>query len=100
MSKLVYICHKYTDNPTGNKKKIAAICREIIKHRPGVVPIAPQLFLDQYMFESTERDVAMKHCLKIMLACDEVWVYGKESSSGMRDEIAAAIRAKMKVVTS
>jgi hypothetical protein len=63
----------------------------------NVVPLAPQLLLPQFIDELTERDVAIRACLRLVGLCDEVRVYGG-LSQGMRAEIAEAGRLGLPVV--
>jgi hypothetical protein len=51
-----------------------------------------------FLDESTERDVAMRLCLRLVSLSDEVRVYGPEISEGMRLEIAEAERLGIPVL--
>jgi hypothetical protein len=100
----VYICHAYGADPAGNGKKVAAICRAI-KNQPEFyhpsmcvdgrgmtrqyLPIAPQIYLDRFVDETTERRLAMNYCLDLLQACNELWIFGP-TTAGMRQEIAQA----------
>ena len=85
-ARLVYICHPFANDPPGNAERVRRICEEL-KHR--CVPLAPHLLLPAYFDETTERDLALRHCLRLVAACDELAVYG-EPTAGMQLEIAEA----------
>ena len=86
--KKVYICHPFSADPEGNAKKVTEICRDLVAH--GYIPIAPQIYLPQFMAEKTQRDLAMKICVNLLWDCDEVFVFGLVISAGMADELSAA----------
>ena len=86
---MVYICHPYRSDPAGHRMAIRAICRHLTN--VNQLPIAPQLYLPQFLDESTERDIAIRFCLLLLAFCDEVRVYGTPSE-GMKLEIAEAER--------
>lgn len=84
----VYVCHPFSDNPEVNIGKVQAICRALAED--GFVPIAPHLFVPQFLDEETEREQALKLCLDLVEACDEVCVYGGKVTEGMRRELKHA----------
>jgi hypothetical protein len=86
----VYICHPYSADPEGNVRAVRAICRAVVEE--GHLPIAPHLYLPAFVDEATERALALALCLELVTMCDEVWVYGDEPTSGMRQEILHAAR--------
>ena len=61
------------------------------------LPLAPQLFLSQFLDEATERQRAMTCCLKLVSLVDEMRVFA-ERSEGMRLEITEARRLGIPVV--
>lgn len=84
----VYVCHPYADDPAGNAARVQVVCRALAD--AGYVPVAPQLFLPQFLDEATERETAIRLCLELVAACDELRVYGGRISAGMRREIERA----------
>jgi hypothetical protein len=56
----------------------------------GYMPVCPQLFLPMFLDEESEREVAMRLCQEMLKDCDEVRVYGREITPGMRIEISLA----------
>ena len=93
--KVVYMCHPFGSDPTGHREAIVKVCRALVRH--GALPLAPQLLLPQFLDEYTERDLAMRFCLRLVGVCDEVRVYG-EPTVGMHLEIDEAHRLGIPVV--
>ena len=83
---LVYICSRYSDDPPGNTKKAIQYSRFAVDQ--GAIPLAPHLLLPLYMKENTERDLAMFKDMVFLGRCEELWVFGRDWSDGMRAEIA------------
>lgn len=96
--KTVYICHPYRDNPLGNEAQVREICRDITSSGRNVCPIAPQIYLPQFMDDEEQRELAMDCCLAMLRRCDEVWVYSDRVTEGMRQEIYCAITAEIPVI--
>jgi hypothetical protein len=71
--KRVFICHPFGADPEGNVRALREVCRRVVGI--GHNPIAPQLWLPQFMDDATERGRAMALCLDLLEACDEVWVF-------------------------
>jgi hypothetical protein len=92
--KIAYICHAYRGDPAGNAELVRQICQEL---KGECVPLAPHLMLPSYLNDATERDLALRHCLRLVAACDEMRVFG-EPTQGMRLEIAEARRLGVPVV--
>ena len=61
---LVYVCHPFSDDPEGNMEKVRRICREICD--TGHIPIAPQIYLPQFMSDEAERERAMEACFQLL----------------------------------
>lgn len=80
----VYIGHPYSADIRGNKVKVLRLCK--MAKAAGLLPIAPQLYLDQFMDDATEREEVMQMCLRLLDASDIVWFVG-ELSPGMMQEI-------------
>ena len=83
--KKIYICHPYRDNPAGNAIRALEIAREVA--RMGDLPIAPQIYLPQFL-DGEER--AMECCFTLLKCCDEILVAAGGVTAGMRQEIALA----------
>lgn len=61
------------------------------------MPLAPQLFLPQFVDEESERDLALSLCLRLVSRADELWAFG-DPTEGMRLEIAEAERLGIPMV--
>lgn len=85
---IVYICSPYAGDVEHNRKNAIRYCRFAVDH--GAIPVAPHLFLPQFMSEETERDLALSMGIAFLKKCRELWVFGSTVSDGMRREIAKA----------
>jgi len=85
----IFISHPFSSAPDHHERVIVNLARALA--HAGSLPIAPQIYLPQFIDEATERELALKLCLALVAICDEVRVYG-EPSEGMRLEIAEAHR--------
>lgn len=83
----MYISHAFSSNPVGNRDAVARIARGLVY--AGHLPLAPQLLFPQFLDETTERDLALQLCLRLVALADEVRVYG-DVTAGMRLEIDEA----------
>ena len=91
----VYICSPYSGDIKTNTAKTREYCRFAVDE--GQVPVAPHLMFPQFMDEEKERELALQMDLVLLEKCDELWVFGKTMTSGMRAEIAYAKNKKMKI---
>ncbi len=91
----VFISHAFSSNPDVNRALIRKIARGVALE--GHLPLAPQIYLADFIDEGCERELALKLCLQLVALADEVRVYG-EPSEGMRLEIAEAHRLGIPVV--
>ena len=97
--KSVFICTRYKSaNRTGKQRRLMTIyCR--IAWDKGFFPIAPQLYLPQFLddWSRTERVAAEKLSLKAIEYCSEVWVFGMTIAKNVKDEIARAAELNIPV---
>jgi hypothetical protein len=97
--KVVFISHPLKGDVEGNIIKVRKICRELIIEG-NVIPLATHMlfptFLDDDIHE--ERRTGMDGTLELLKRSDEVWVYGKKISEGMREEIDLAEKIGMPIV--
>lgn len=84
----IYVCHPYADDPEANAERVREICRALTDS--GYLPIAPHVYLPQFIDEGTERERALSLCLELIGTADEVRVYGGRITAGMRREIEHA----------
>jgi len=99
MRKPVYIIHPFKGKNgeyEANTAKIKAICRDIMKNYPHVVPVSPVLTLS-FIDDSKphEREQALAYCGDLLRAVaaagGEAWIYGDyQNSEGCRKEIKLA----------
>lgn len=92
---LVYICSPYSGDVVGNTEKARRYSRFAVDK--GAIPLTAYLLLPQFMSEKTERDLALFMDMVLMSKCEEVWVFGKDITSGMAAEIAKAKKKNMTI---
>lgn len=83
----VYICHPFSGDTYTNQREVREYCRAVTESSRDHLPIAPQIYLPQWMDDATDRDHAMDLCLRLLDVCDELWICGDRVSAGMRVEI-------------
>ena len=88
--KKVYVCLPYSYNPEESKARCLDACMNLFSE--DVLPIAPQIYLGEFIDEKTNRRGAMRACLELLSICDEVRVFGTVMSPGMMQEIEHAHR--------
>lgn len=92
---LVYICSPFSGDIEGNTQRARAYSRFAVDQ--GAVPLAPHLLLPQFMPEKAERELALFMDMVFLGRCEQLWVFGKNISSGMAAEIDKAKQKKMKI---
>lgn len=95
--KKVFICSPYRGDVEGNIKKAAAYCRMACEK--GYMPIAPHLFIPQFLDDDveTERALGISMGLDLLLLCEEMWVFGNPTE-GKTAEISFAIKHGIKII--
>ncbi len=91
----VFISHPYAGNQRGNVDKVRRLARSLATD--GDLPLAPHIYLPQFIDETTERELALRVCLAFVALADELRFFG-EPTEGMRLEIAEARRLGIPVV--
>lgn len=89
--KKVYIYSPCRGDYEKNIRKAQGYCREAV--RMGVIPIAPHVYLTQFLDDTIpeERTTGLNIGLELLKDCSEVWVYGIQNpSEGMKAEIELA----------
>lgn len=92
---LVYICSPYSGDEAASIQKARRYSRFAVDQ--GAIPLAAHLLFPQFMSESAERELALFMDMVLMGKCEEVWVFGRDITSGMAAEIAKAKRKNMKL---
>lgn len=96
--KKIYVCSKYRGDTETNIKNAKLYCREIVLS--GNLPIAPHIYFTQFLNDENdkERNIAFEINKKLILDCDELWVFGNELSQGMKTEIDFSTKNKIKII--
>ena len=94
---LVYICSPFSGKVKKNKRKARKYCRFALEQH--TIPFAPHLLFPQFMDDSSpeERQLAMFMNMIMLGHCEELWVFGENITSGMKQEIHKAERKHMKI---
>ena len=90
--KLVYICSPYAGDIEANIRFAKAAC--LYASEQGCAPVAVHLMYPQLLDDSipAQREIGIRMGLRILAACDELWICGSRISHGMSCEIAEAER--------
>lgn len=88
--KLVYIASPYAGDVEANVAFARAACRYAMDQ--GATPLAVHLLYPQILDDHVpaEREAGIRMGLRVLEACDELWLCGDRLSHGMRAEMAAA----------
>jgi hypothetical protein len=84
----VYLCHPLASESRAAHHSLRQACREIV--RGGCIPVCPQILFSVLLNEGLERDLALLVCTDLMRLCDEMRVYGAETTPDMQLEIKVA----------
>lgn len=86
----VYVVSKYAGEVDKNVADAIRYCRYVIEN--GKMPIASHLLYPAMLKDDVprERELGTMFGLALLTVCDEVWVFGKEHSKGMLEEIKEA----------
>lgn len=95
--KKVYICSPLRGDIENNIKKANKYAKLVFSK--GYLPLAPHAIFTQFLDDEieTERQAGLKMGLLILEVCDELWVFGKYFSEGMKIEIQRAEALGLKV---
>lgn len=90
--KLVYICSPYAGAVERNVRFAQEACRYAISQ--NCAPVAVHLLYPQLLDDLVpeERKIGIQMGLRVLTACDELWLCGSRISTGMRCELAEAKR--------
>jgi len=103
--KLIYVCspcrgiRPYDPDKTRlNILDAGEYCHEVIK--AGHVPVAPHYFYRDIFNDEIpgQREKAFEMGLNLLIKCNELWVFGKTISVGMKIEITFAEKLGIPVV--
>lgn len=85
-NKLVYIASPYAGDVEKNVEFAKAACRYAVAE--GHTPIAVHLMYPRFLNDGDpeERSKGLRMGLRVLLACDELWLCGDHLSIGMQEE--------------
>lgn len=85
-NKLVYIASPYAGDVEKNVEFAKAACRYAVAE--GHTPIAVHLMYPRFLNDGDpeERSRGLRMGLRVLLACDELWLCGDHLSIGMQEE--------------
>lgn len=88
----VYVVSQHTGNPEADTAATIRCCSFVIKK--NCIPVAGYLLYPAVLngTVSKGRELGLLFSLSLMAVCHEVWVFGKEHSADMKEEIAEAKR--------
>ena len=88
----IYICSALRGDMESNIMKARAYC-EYAAREQGVIPIAPHIYLTQFLNDeiAKDREFGLKAGLSLLSECEELWYFGDQITRGMTDEICFAI---------
>ncbi len=91
-SRLVYIASPYAGDIEKNVAFAKAACRYAAAQ--GCTPVAVHLMYPQFLDDCVpkEREAGLKMGMRVLAACDEIWLCGERMSAGMKAEEAEAKR--------
>jgi hypothetical protein len=86
----IFICSPFAGDVKGNTIRAIRYMRFAIAC--GAIPFAPHLLYPQVLDETdpSERELGLYFGMTWLGKCDELWVFGREISSGMSREISKA----------
>ncbi|CAI3254757.1 hypothetical protein CIRMBP1271_02095 [Enterococcus cecorum] len=84
---LIYVCSPYSGQVELNVAKASNYSKYVVD--AGHTPIAPHLLFPQFLNDDIpeERNRAIQMNMEILKKCDQLWVFGKIFSEGMKEEI-------------
>lgn len=88
----IYICSALRGAMEENIRKARVYCEYVVREH-GKIPIAPHIYLTQFLDDniSADREFGLKAGLSLLLECDELWYFGDQITRGMTDEICYAL---------
>ena len=94
---MVYICSPFDGDPGRDRKAARRWCR--VAAGMGRLPIAPKLFLPQFLSEEDpdHRILAEIFDRMLLAKCRQLWVFGGRVNAEMAEQIGRAIRRGMAV---
>lgn len=90
MNDFIYIASPFRGAVEINTEKARSYCCQLVEE--GKIPIAPHLYFPQFLKDDDpqERECSMAMNRKLLSFCEELRVFGEETTSGMEEEIRVA----------
>ena len=90
----VYVVSPYAGDVSKNVEAARKYCRFVVSKK--CIPLASHLLYPQFLNDDdpVERELGTMFGMALLAMCDEVWVFGKEHSPGMKAEINEARHLK------
>ena len=94
----IFICSRLRGDIKNNIQRAKQFSREVMLQ--GHIPLTPHIYFTLFLDElkEEERDMGINAGLEWIKECDEVWVFDKELSEGMKKEIEFAKKLNKKIV--
>lgn len=85
--KKIFVCSPLAGDIKKNIYRARKYSRYVVDQ--GHIPITPHIYFTQFLDDTDpeERQLGMDMGIKLLFACDELWVFGDRISKGMRHEI-------------
>jgi hypothetical protein len=84
----IYLCHPLASESRTALHSLRQACREIVSE--GCIPVCPQILFSVLLHEGLDRELALLICTDLLRLCDEMRVYGRETTPEMQLEIKVA----------
>lgn len=96
--KFVYVCSPLRGDIETNIRRAHGYCRFVIQR--GALPLAPHAIFTAFLDDTIpqERQLGMALGIELLKRSDELWVFGKRISEGMRAEIEVATAQNIPVL--
>lgn len=94
MKKLIYVCAPFSGEVLKNINNAIKYAEHVFNSNE--IPVTPHL-LFPFLDERVHREVALEMDMKILKACDELWVFGDVVTSGMKKEIELASKEEIRI---
>ena len=84
----------YFEEINRNVENAKQYCNYIIRTSPDTLPVAPHIYLTQFLDdrEEDDRNLALATDRLLVGECNQLWVFGERVSDGMAAEISEAAR--------
>jgi hypothetical protein len=98
--KKVFICSPLRGDVRGNIRRAESYCRTaLLTH--GALPIAPHVYFTRFLNDNdpAQRELGITAGLELLTGCDQLWIFDKTVTDGMKREIALAQSLGLLVIT-